>query len=123
MLIVESAEDIRDMARGAVLLGTGGGGDPYVGQLFLQAQLKAGRLPRVIASEASADDAFVLSIAGIGAPTVIVEHLVSDRTLLRLLARVEAFYGRRVDALISAEIGGANSMFPLAFALSNSGDS
>lgn len=114
MLIVESAEDIRDMARGAVLLGTGGGGDPYVGQLFLQAQLKAGRLPRVIASEAIADDAFVLSIAGIGAPTVIVEHLVSDRTLLRLLARVEAFYGRRVDALISAEIGGANSMFPLA---------
>ena len=114
MIVLENVNDITDMARGAVLLGTGGGGDPYVGQLFLQAQLKAGRFPKVIASEAIADDAFVLSIAGIGAPTVIVEHLVSDKTLLRLLARAEAFYGRRVDALISAEIGGANSMFPLA---------
>lgn len=114
MLTVNNVTDIKDMARGAVLLGTGGGGDPYVGQLFLQAQIKAGRYPRVIASETIADDAFVLSIAGIGAPTVIVEHLVSDKTLLRLLARAEAFYGRRVDALISAEMGGANSMFPLA---------
>lgn len=114
MLTVNNVTDIKDMARGAVLLGTGGGGDPYVGQLFLQAQIKAGRYPKVIASETIADDAFVLSIAGIGAPTVIVEHLVSDKTLLRLLARAEAFYGRRVDALISAEMGGANSMFPLA---------
>lgn len=114
MRILNDITDIKDMARGAVLLGTGGGGDPYVGQLFLQAQIKAGRFPKMIASDAIADDAFVLSIAGIGAPTVIVEHLVSDKTLLRLLARAESFYGRRVDALISAEMGGANSMFPLA---------
>jgi uncharacterized protein len=114
MTILESVNDIRDMARGAVLLGTGGGGDPYVGELFLLAQMKAGKAPRIIACDTLADDAFVLSIAGIGAPSVIVEHLVSDKTLLRLLARAEAFYGRRVDALISAEIGGANSMFPLA---------
>ena len=53
-------------------------------------------------------EASVVSIAGIGAPTVIVEHLVSERTLRALLARSETYYGRKIDALISAEIGGAN---------------
>ena len=56
----------------------------------------------------------MISIAGVGAPTVLVEHLVSTNTLMRLLEASERFYGRKVDALISAEIGGANSMFPLS---------
>ena len=38
-------------------------------------------------------------------------------TLLRVLEHAEKFYGRKVDALISAEIGGANSMFPVALGL------
>ncbi|MES2495227.1 MAG: DUF917 domain-containing protein [Pseudomonadota bacterium] len=114
MYRVETLDDIRDMARGAVLLGTGGGGDPYVGELFVRAQIRKGQCPVVIGCDEIADDAFVVSIAGVGAPSVIIEHLVSEKTLHRLLARAETFYGRRIDALISAEIGGANSMFPLA---------
>ena len=114
MFIVDTVQDIRDMARGAVLLGTGGGGDPYIGELFVTAQIKRGNFPKVISCDEIADDAFVVSVAGIGAPTVIVEHLVSEKLLRRLLERSERFYGRKIDALISAEIGGANSMFPLA---------
>jgi len=106
--------DVRDMARGAVLLGSGGGGDPYVGELYLRNQLAEGRSPNIIKASELADDAFVVSIAGVGAPTVIIEHLVSTHTLLRLLEASETFYGRKIDALISAEIGGVNSMFPLA---------
>lgn len=114
MLIIETDQDIQDMARGAVLLGSGGGGDPYVGELYLRRQLAEGRKARVVSAGDLPDDAFVLSIAGVGAPTVLVEHLVSTSTLLRLLEESQKFYGRKVDALISAEIGGANSMFPLA---------
>ncbi len=114
MFLVDNIKDIQDMARGAVLLGTGGGGDPYIGELFVTAQIKLGNYPKVISCDAIADDAFVVSIAGIGAPSVIVEHLVSEKTLRHLLERTESFYGRKIDALISAEIGGANSMFPLA---------
>jgi DUF917 family protein len=40
MQSVTSSQDVRDMARGAVLLGTGGGGDPYIGELFVNAQIK-----------------------------------------------------------------------------------
>ena len=45
---------------------------------------------------------------------MLVEHLVSEKMLTRLLKKAEQFYGKKIDALISAEIGGANSMFPLA---------
>jgi uncharacterized protein len=114
MHIVATDQDIQDMARGAVFLGSGGGGDPYVGELYLRRQLAEGRPARIVKATELPDDAFVISIAGVGAPTVLVEHLVSTNTLLRLLEASQQFYGRKVDALISAEIGGANSMFPLA---------
>lgn len=114
MRMIETIQEIQDMARGAVFLGSGGGGDPYIGELFLRQQLTEGRPAKVIDAVELADDAFVVCIAGVGAPTVLVEHLVSEVTLRRVLEHAEGFYGRKVDALISAEIGGANSMFPLA---------
>jgi len=114
MYSVATDQDIQDMARGAVFLGSGGGGDPYVGELYLRRQLAEGRQARIVKAAELSNDAFVISIAGVGAPTVLVEHLVSTNTLLRLLEASQQFYGRKVDALISAEIGGANSMFPLA---------
>jgi DUF917 family protein len=111
---IDSYQDLQDMARGAVFLGTGGGGDPYIGELFVREQIKQGNFPVVISPEEVPDDAFVLCIAGTGAPTVIVEHLISEDTLLRLLSRAEAYFGRKPDIIISAEMGGANSIFPLA---------
>ncbi|HEX4267677.1 MAG TPA: DUF917 domain-containing protein [Steroidobacteraceae bacterium] len=116
MYQVESEIDVRDMARGAVFLGGGGGGDPRVGALFLIDQMRRGRYPRVIDAADLADDAFVVSIAGVGAPTVLEEYLVSAKMLRRLLKACTEFYGKRIDALISAEIGGFNSLMPLAAA-------
>ncbi|MDB6045583.1 MAG: hypothetical protein JWM63_4134 [Gammaproteobacteria bacterium] len=114
MISIKTPTDIKDLARGAVLLGTGGGGDPYIGELFLQAQLDKGRTPNIVPVDSIADDALVITIAGVGSPPVMLEYLVSDDTLLEILARMETLLGRKVDALISAEIGGINSMFPLA---------
>lgn len=111
---IDSIEMVRDLARGAVLLGTGGGGDPYVGQLLLQQQVKQGRFVEVIDAEELADDALVVSIAGIGAPTVLVEHLQADNVCLKLLDQMEKRLDRKVDALVPAEVGGLNSIIPLA---------
>lgn len=116
MYRVETEIDVRDMARGAVFLGGGGGGDPRIGALYLIDQLRHGKKSTVISAGELTDDALVLPIAGVGAPTVIEEYLVSARTLRRLLEECVRFYGRRVDALISAEIGGFNSIMPLAAA-------
>jgi DUF917 family protein len=111
---IETSSDIKDIARGAVLLGTGGGGDPYIGELFLQAQLKKGKRPHVVPIESVPDDALIITIAGVGSPSVGLEHLASERTLLEILERAGTFYGRPVDMLISCEIGGGNAMVPLA---------
>ncbi|MBY8825754.1 DUF917 domain-containing protein [Sphingomonas colocasiae] len=113
MLEVRTTQDVQDMARGAVFLGAGGGGDPYVGELFVRNQIEQGRYPRVIALDALADDAFVVGVAGIGAPTVLVEQLVSENALVALIAQAERLYGRAIDAIFCVEIGGCNSMVPL----------
>lgn len=111
---IESVEMAKDLARGAVLFGTGGGGDPYVGQLLLQQEIKKGRYVELVDAEDLDDDAFVVSVAGIGAPTVLVEHLQANNVCHRLLARMENYLGRKVDAIIPAEVGGLNSIIPLA---------
>jgi len=116
MFRVENETQVHDMARGAVFLGGGGGGDPRIAALCLVDQLRQGKRPQVIDAASLDDDAFVLPIAGVGAPTVGDEYLLSMRTLKRLLEECQKFYGRRIDALISAEIGGFNSIMPLAAA-------
>ncbi len=113
-MLVDNVEMIKDLARGAVLLGTGGGGDPYVGQLLLQQEVKQGNFVKIIRAEELDDDAFVVSVAGIGAPTVLVEHLQANDVCKRLLERMEKYMGRKVDAIIPAEVGGLNSIIPLA---------
>ena len=116
MKTITTVQDVKDMARGAVFLGSGGGGDPYVGELLLQQQLSEGKFPTIVHASELGDDDFVISIAGIGAPTVLLEYLVSEKTLLRLLELVAENYGKKPTALISAEMGGVNSIFPLALA-------
>ncbi len=111
---VDNIEKIRDMARGAVFLGSGGGGDPYVGQLLLQQEVLEGRLPNIVKAEELDDDARVICVAGIGSPPVLVEHLLSGTLFSELVKKTEEMFGYKIDALISAEIGGLNSMMPLA---------
>lgn len=117
MYRVETETDVRDMARGAVFLGGGGGGDPRIGALCVIDQLRQGKHATVIGADELADDALVLPVGGVGAPTVIDEYLVSSGTLKRLLDECTKFYGRPPDALISAEMGGFNSVMPLAAAM------
>jgi DUF917 family protein len=113
MFEVTTAQQVQDMARGAVFLGSGGGGDPYVGELFLRNQIEQGHRPRIVDPASLPADALVVGVAGIGAPTVLVEHLLSERALVALVDEAASLYGRPVDALISVEIGGCNSLVPL----------
>lgn len=111
---INDVETIKDLARGAVVLGTGGGGDPYIGQLLLQTELRQGRCVDIVQAEDVAEEALVVSVAGIGAPTVLAEYLQGTGVCQRLLERMERYLGRKVDALIPAEVGGLNSIIPLA---------
>lgn len=106
-------EDIEALAIGAALLGTGGGGNPYLGKLRCLQELRRGKPVPLICLEELADDARVVAIGGIGAPSIGIEKLEEGHEGLRALRALEAHDGRRIDALIAAEIGGGNALEPI----------
>jgi DUF917 family protein len=105
--------DIDRIALGAGILGTGGGGNPYLGMLMVKAQLRDGKTVRLIRPCDLADDAFVLALGNIGAPTVGIEKMEEGDEGVRSLHALEQFTGRKVDAVIADEIGGSNGLAPM----------
>jgi DUF917 family protein len=107
---------LQDFARGAAFLGTGGGGDPYIGRLCCAHAITTYGPPELIPLQALADDANVFSVAGMGAPTVLVEKMFSLEEAHLAVSKLESFMGRRADAIIAAECGGINATLPVAYA-------
>ena len=60
-------EDIAALEIGSGILGTGGGGNPYIGKLRARQTLREGHKLRVLKLEELPDDAKVVSLGGIGA--------------------------------------------------------
>jgi DUF917 family protein len=111
-----SAEDLDDMALGAAVLGTGGGGNPYIGRLMAQAALrKYGPVKLIDASELDDDD-MVVPAAMMGAPTVMVEKIPAGDEVVTAFKKLEAYMGRPFTAVMSGEIGGLNSVVPFTVA-------
>ena len=105
-----------DLALGSVFLATGGGGDPHLPRLVAEQALTIHGPVEVVAPEALDDDAYVVTIGGVGAPTVSLELLPSLDEAATTLAAFEDYVGRKVDAVASFEIGGGNSLIPLVAA-------
>jgi hypothetical protein len=108
-----SEDDLESIAIGAGILGTGGGGNPYLGKLRMREHVRAGRTATVIPLADVADDACVVSVFNMGAPTVGYERLQQGEEELRALRALEEFTGRKADAIVPGEIGGSNSVAPL----------
>ena len=87
-------DELAALARGAAVLGTGGGGDPHIGRLLAQQAVREYGPVEMVAVDDLPDDACVLPVAMMGAPTVMVEKLpsadqisVAVQTLARYVAR------------------------------------
>ena len=110
-------DDIESLAVGAWVLGTGGGGNPYLALLNMRALYREGHKVDLIAVEDLDDEALVGPLAGFGAPLVGQERLNDHRTIARAARLMEEHVGRKFDALISMEIGGGNGVRPLMAAV------
>ncbi|WP_149084457.1 MULTISPECIES: DUF917 domain-containing protein [Microbacterium] len=110
-----TAADIDGLARGAAVLGTGGGGDPYIGALLARQALASGGVT-VVALDEVPDDALVLFVAMMGAPTVMVEKLPSLAEVVEPVRALGVHLGRPVTHIACAEVGGVNSTIPIAAA-------
>ncbi|MEO0365542.1 MAG: DUF917 domain-containing protein [Pseudomonadota bacterium] len=102
-----------DLSLGSVFLATGGGGDPYVSLLLAREVLGSDRTVPLITPTALSDDAFVATIGGVGAPSVSLELLPSVRDIVKALDAFEALHQRTLDAIVSFEVGGGNSLVPI----------
>lgn len=109
-------DDLADLARGAALLGTGGGGDPYIGLLLVSEEIRRGGTVRLIGPEEVDDEALVVASAFMGAPTVVIEKIPNGDEPVTALRALEQRLGRKADAIIPMECGGLNSMIPLLVA-------
>ena len=103
---------LESIAIGAGILGTGGGGNPYIGQLRAKQAIREHGPVTVLTPEELPEDARVVCVGGIGAPTVGIEK-VRDHQSYYALRAIEDYTGTKATALISNEIGGSNSVEPL----------
>lgn len=111
-------EEIENIAIGAALLGTGGGGDPFVGKMMaLQAIEEHGPVKLLDISEIEDEDVIVPS-AMMGAPTVLVEKIPSGDEALEAFQALEKVLNKKIKATMPIEAGGVNSLLPIALAAS-----
>ncbi|GII29613.1 hypothetical protein Pmi06nite_30550 [Planotetraspora mira] len=111
-----STDDVPALARGCAVLGTGGGGDVRAGGLAARrAILEYGEVPLVRLDELP-EDALILPLSGIGAPTVSHEMIHAEDEPVRIRDEVERIFGRPPAAVMSSEIGGGNGVAPVAWA-------
>ncbi len=108
--------EIEDIALGAALLGAGGGGDPYIGKLVAISAVRECGPVTLLDPEEVPDDALVVPIAMMGAPTVLGEKAIGGNEYQTLYDMVSQFYGKKIYAFMPIEAGGVNSMLPIAAA-------
>ncbi len=106
----QATEDhLESISIGAGILGTGGGGNPYIGQLRARQALREHGPVTVLDPDELDAGSQVICVGGIGAPTVGIEK-VRDRQAYHARRAIEDFTGKKATALISNEIGGSNSL-------------
>ncbi len=117
MLHQVTLDDIQPIALGAGILGTGGGGSPYLGSLILRETIKEYGAVKVIDPQLLPDDGQIPLVGHIGAPTASIEKMEEGTEILRAVRLLERHTGKPMTAIGIAEIGGSNSMAPMVAAL------
>ena len=109
-------KEIEDIATGAALLGAGGGGDPYIGKLIaMNAVTECGEVKLIDPMEVP-DDALVIPIAMMGAPTILCEKGSSGNEYQTVYDMMSRYFNQEIFAIMPMEAGGVNSMLPIAAA-------
>ena len=106
-------EDLTPAAIGAAILGTGGGGNPYLGRLRARAELRTGKRIEIIDPTEIADDDLLVAAGGMGSPVVAYEKVAGGNEETDAVRALERHLGRRFTAIAPVEMGGSNSMVPL----------
>jgi N-methylhydantoinase A/oxoprolinase/acetone carboxylase beta subunit/DUF917 family protein len=110
-------ENIVDIGIGSGILGSGGGGDTLMGQEIIKKALQDNATAHVIALENLPDDAFVVGVGIVGAPSVLSEKLLSKRESIEVINKMEQALGEKIGFILPVEIGGMNGLYPIYTAM------
>jgi hypothetical protein len=113
MSLTLDASAVEEIALGAAILGSGGGGDPYIGMLMARQAIHTHGPIELIGLDEVPDDAWIMPPGVIGAPTVTIEKLPSGEEASHAIRMLEDYLQVKAFALFPGEIGGGNSMVPL----------
>jgi DUF917 family protein len=105
--------NIEDIALGAAVLGTGGGGDPYIGMLMARQAIKDYGPVELYTLDELNDDDLIVPTAMMGAPTVMVEKMPNGDDIVNAFHSVGKYIGKPIRATMSIEAGGLNSVVPI----------
>src|SRR5271156_6804411 len=105
--------DIEALAVGAWILGTGGGGSPYLGLLNMRRLYAEGHRVSLMSPFDLKDDDWVAVVSNMGAPLVGQERLADSRNVARAVEIQQELLGAEFRAVMSLEIGGGNGIQPL----------
>ena len=108
--------DLDDMALGATLLGAGGGGDPYIGRLMAVQAIETYGAVQIVEPSELDPDGLVVTVAGIGAPTVLIEKPPAGPEFVGAALALAKYLGKEPVAIMPIEVGGLNTLIPLAAA-------
>lgn len=111
-----NSQDLEAIALGSTVLGTGGGGDPYIGKLMSQHAIQKFGEVDLISPEELPDDALIVPVAGFGAPIILLEKLFNGREAIAAFEMLEKYYGKEIFATMPIEAGGFNCLTPFAVA-------
>lgn len=111
-----SHNNIEDLAVGAALLGSGGGGSTAYGLMAAKYAIEKYGDVSIISLDSLKDDALIVPLGNMGAPLVGIERLSHDVELEAILNEIEKKYDRTPDALAITEIGGGNAFTPFYIA-------
>ncbi|HEY7031978.1 MAG TPA: DUF917 domain-containing protein [Thermomicrobiales bacterium] len=109
-------QQIEDVAIGSAVLGTGGGGDPYLGKLASQRAIDEYGPLKLVTVDDLPDETLVVFPFGIGSPVPFLERITIDDDVMYAYRAMTRYLGREIGAMMSIEIGGMNSVVPFAVA-------
>jgi DUF917 family protein len=111
-----TVDNLADIAVGAAVVGTGGGGNPYIGTLMAQRVMERRGAVNLLDPDELRDDDLIVPSAMMGAPTVMVEKIPSGNEIVTAFKILQAHLGRPITATMSIEAGGLNSTTPFTVA-------
>lgn len=95
--------ELECIAIGAAVLGTGGGGDPYVGKLWAQTRIRERGPVQLLPVDELPDEGLVIAAAMMDAPSVIMEKIPSGAELARAFRAVLGTHRPKMGAEVAAE--------------------